>query len=710
MQPSPIPATAQPPGDHSGDSTFIAQSVLVLRRRWKIAFSVFALTIGITAANTLSQPKLYRPQATLEIRPERSTVSTMDDSPQYEETFLYESYFRTQQHILSSPGIAEATIKALPPSLRERYQGPGGIQAFARNVDLEQVRASFLLRVGFPDPDPEAATQIANTLVSVYVDDVNRRARELKSTAADTLTKETLPDIRKAVAAAETALATFQADSGFVEFSEKYNGYLDSWKKANVRLTDVRLSRFKLAAEHAALADYGSDGASGLFNPSLQKTKALEQFAQERARIAAQIAIEVQHLKESHPRLQDLRAQLSDLESKIREAVQGALLALQKELKAAEVEEKSVDEEVKRLEGRMAETATALNKYKRLQEELAASKDLYALYIKRQGESTATAGVGLQSVRLRDAAKPPTEPWKPNTRQALILGALFGLLLAGASTLVAEQLDNRILSPDEVRAFVGMDVLAAVPRLKGAGGEGVFVLDEGASIPDMEAFRALRAQVVTRLERMGKPEGRAWVLSVLSPLPGEGKTTVAANLARVLALEGRRVLLFDADLRKPRLHSLLKSSDGPGLGDVLSGKADVKSAARASAIEGVDIVGVRAGTSSAAELASSPRFAEALRQARDTYDFVILDSAPVIQASESALIARRADAAVLVVREAKTRRSAAFAAKEALLEMGVSVLGAVLNAAEPRRGGYGYGYGYGSFNYPHLDLEAYIPA
>jgi polysaccharide biosynthesis transport protein len=678
------------------EAATLVRVLIVLRRRWRVAIAVFLLTIGCTALYTYTQPKLYRPQATLEIRPERSTVTTSEDYAQYAETYLYDSYYRTQQNILSSSGLAEATIKALPPSLRARYEGAEGLQKFCRNIDLEQIRASFLLKVGFPDRDPDVATQIVNTLVSMYLEDVNRRVRELKSTAADALSRETLPDIRKAITTAEASLAEFQTSSGFVDFQERYKSYLSGWTKSGERLTDVRLARIRLEAEYKSLVDYGSDGTTGLFNPTFHKTRVLEQLGQERARIAEQVASASQSLKDAHPHLIELKAQLAAVDAKIREAVQGSLLALQNDLKAAESEEVALVEEVKRLENQMAETATGLNRFKRLQSELDASKELYAAYLKRQGESSATAGTGLQSVRVLDQAKVPPSPWKPDSRQNLLFGAMLGLLLAGGSTFVAEQLDNRLLSPDEVKAFVGIEVLALVPRLKGARSEGVYVLGDEASISELEAFRALRTQVVTRLERLGPPAaGRAYVLSVLSPLPGEGKTTVAANLARALALEGRRVLLFDADLRKPRLHALLTSPEGPGLGEVLAGKADLKSVARPSTIAGVDVVGVRSGKSSAAELASSPRFAEALRAARDSYDFVILDSAPVIQASESALIARRADAAVLVLREGKTGRSAARAAKHALREMDVTLLGSVLNAAEPKRGGYGYGYGYG---------------
>ena len=217
------------------------------------------------------------------------------------------------------------------------------------------------------------------------------------------------------------------------------------------------------------------------------------------------------------------------------------------------------------------------------------------------------------------------------------------------------------------------------------------LLDDASSLVEFEAFRGLRAELVTRLEKTAGPK----VIAVLSSMSSEGKSTVSVNLAKVLAMEGRRVLIFDADMRRPTMQPVYGADDGPGLEGALAG--GLAAAIRPSKIPGVDLIGMKAGTSRAAEIASSKEFDEVFRACRERYEYVILDSAPVNQVSEAVLVARRADVAVLVVRERQTGRSAATAAKRRLLSMGVPLVGAVHNFATGRGQGYGYGYGYGYY-------------
>jgi receptor protein-tyrosine kinase len=253
------------------------------------------------------------------------------------------------------------------------------------------------------------------------------------------------------------------------------------------------------------------------------------------------------------------------------------------------------------------------------------------------------------------------------------------------------QLDDRIRSAHEVGVFLGLDVLAVIPKLgeKNAHVDTPFLLDEKSSVAEFETFRAMRSEVTTRLEDVKGSK----VIAVLSPMSGEGKSTTTVNLAKVLAMDGRRVLIFDADMRRPSMNFTFGSSDTPDLGSVLRGDAKLESAIRASKITGVDVVGMAAGTSHAAELAGLPAFDEIFKQIRAAYDYVIVDSAPVNQASESALIARRCDAVVMVLRERRTSRGAAQASRRRLAGMGVRVLGAALNAVEGPETAYGY-YGY----------------
>jgi len=667
----------------------LLQLLLILRRRWRLLAITWAAVVAAGAVYTFSQEKLFRPQATLEIRPETPLVSSeVVDAALRPSQLMWENYYRTQEAILTSPTLVQAVMKSLPDVDRDYKDLPDPVRAFNSKVEIEKVRTSFILKVGFVDKDPVKATAIANSLVRHYLDDANRRLRDLKSGAAELLSKETLPAIRAKVDEADQALQAFQSEMGFIDFEVHYKSLTSARQAFDARLTEIRLRRARIRAEVDALSTYGANGVTGLFNPGFHSTQGLAPLAGQRSKLAADLARERKVLKDKHPRILELEEELGAVERKIRESIEGTLHSLQTDLKAAELEEKTLLEDQGKVDRQIRDAGRNLNRYRRLESELASAKEVYSSYVKKQGETTATTGSTLGSVRILDDAMAPAVPYRPRVLVNLALSAVLGFLLGLGLIVVTEQIDGRIVSAREVEGFVGLEVLATIPKLSRAAKGGALVLDESSPLSELESFRTLRAQVLTRIGRTGGGK----VVAVLSPLAGEGKSTVSVNLACVLAMEGRKVLIFDADMRRPVMSRLAHAADGPGFEPVLRGEIQIDQAISPTSIPGVHVLGTREGTSSSAELAGSPLFENALRYARDRYDFVIVDSAPVMLVSESTLVARRADAAILVVREGQTGRSAALSARRRLETMEVRVLGAVLNCSHHSDSGYGQYY------------------
>ncbi|HLF94717.1 MAG TPA: GNVR domain-containing protein, partial [Planctomycetota bacterium] len=549
----------------------LAQLLLILRRRWRLLATVWAVTLAATAVYTFTSKKLYRPQASLEIRPETPLLSSDSPDPALMASrMMWENYYRTQEAILTSPRLLEATLKALPEAIRRPYDGlPDPLKTFSDKLDIEKVRTSFILKVGFVDASPDTAMQVVNTLVTLYLEDANRRLRDLKSGAVELLSKEALPSIRGRVEEADRKLMEFQKSTGFMDFEEHYKLLIEKYRKLDAGVTELTLKRRRLRAELGALGSYGTDGVTGLFNPAFHATRSLEPLAVHRSRIAAELAKQEKLLREKHPLIVELQAELKLVDDKVREAVLGTLKALETDLIAVEVEEKGLAEDLVRVARQMEEVGSRKWTFKQLDGELASAKDLYTSYLKKHGETTATSGSALGSVRVVDPASLPLVPFKPRVPTNLALGAVLGLLLGVAAIFVLEQLDDRIASVREVEAFAGLDVLATIPKLdQGKASRKPVLLGTDSSLSDLENFRALRSEVVTRMEGGAKCR----VLAVLSALQSEGKSTVTANLAEVLALEGRRVLILDADLRRPSMLALLGAPEGPGLSQVLKGE------------------------------------------------------------------------------------------------------------------------------------------
>lgn len=686
----PIKKTFSLPAEESAS---LRHLLLIFRRRWRLFLVIWAATIIGTGIVSFSMTKQYRPQATLEIRPETPLVSAEPQDPALQASrALWENYYRTQESILTSASLHEAVLKAIPEPFRRDFQErPDPVAAFAKQVDIEKVRNSFILKVGFIDADREKATQIVNVLVSLYLEDANRALRDLRTGAANILSKETLPAIRQKVDDADKALRDFEGENGFIDPQEQYAALANARRTVLERVTQIRLREMQLRAQVDALRDSGFDGGNGLFNPVFQNTKLLELLATQQEHIEAELTSQRRELKEDHPAILQLQDQLKRIQERIRQAIRGMIHSFETDLTASEQEEKAAHSEQERIEKEMANISLRVFQAKRLGSELATARELYNSYLRKHGEEAATSGSGIGSVRIIDKAVLPVKPFKPDVLLNVGLGAAIGLLFGMASLLLSEQLDDRIRSAHEVQAFLGLEVLAVVPKLGEKTGQvdAPFLLDEKASLAEFETFRAMRSELSTRLEDIQGPK----IVAVLSPMSSEGKSTVAVNLAKVLAMDGRKVLIFDADMRRPTMNPDFGSKEMPDLGEVISGHAQIRQAIRASKISGVDIVGMATGTSHAAELAGLPAFDEIFKQIRQGYDYVIVDSAPVNQASESALIARRCDAAVMVLRERRTSRGAAQASCRRLTGMGIRMLGAALNAVEGPETAYGY-YGY----------------
>jgi capsular exopolysaccharide synthesis family protein len=685
----PEPASTNP----IEESGSLRQFVTIFRRRWRLLALLWSSTIIATAVYTLHQPKIYRPQAMLEIRPETPLMSSESQDPILQASRdLWENYYRTQETILTSSSLHAETLRALPEAIRKSYERlPDPLAAFSSQVVVEKVRSSFILKAGFLDPDREKATQIVNTLVSIYLEDANRNIRKNRSGAVAVLSKETLPAMRQEVEDSEKNLREFQTVDGFIDPQERYNTLQNSRHLLVDRVTQIRIRQMQYRAQLDSLKDVGADGSSGLYHPAFQTSKLIELLTAQQETLETELARERRELRDDHPTILQLQDQLKRVQSKITQAMQGLLRSYETDLVAAEQEEKAALAEQRKIEKQMAELSQRVGQYKRLEAEVTTNRELYNAYIKKHGEEVAASGMGLGSVRVVESATVPTAPFKPNLLTNLTIGAVIGLMMGTMAMFVSEQLDDRIRSAREVQVFLGLDVLSIVPSLERGTNtsDGPRLLDEKSSIAEFETFRALRSEVVTRLESL---QGTR-IVAVLSPMSGEGKSTTTANLAKVLAMDGRRVLIFDADMRRPTMNPNFGTTELPDLGTVLRGEAQLRQAIRPSKIPGVDIVGMASGTSQAAELAGTQAFDDTFTKLREGYDYVIVDSAPVNQASESALIARRCDAVVMVLRERRTSRGAAQASRRRLSGMGVRVLGAALNAVEGPENAYGY-YGY----------------
>lgn len=312
---------------------------------------------------------------------------------------------------------------------------------------------------------------------------------------------------------------------------------------------------------------------------------------------------------------------------------------------------------------------------------------------------------------VRDVSKPADGVQvAPVLVQSLLLGAVIGLLLGGGLGLRAELADRSFRSPADIRRRLGTAVLGHVPVIRTAEPaevQPVAPLDPVLAVflrpssAEAEAIRGLRTQLLFSTRNKEHQ-----VIQITSPNAGDGKSTVTANLALALAAANKRVVLVDCDFRKPRVHKLFGVANPEvGLASVVADQADLGDAVRPSEVDNLSLLPCGPRPSNPAELLTSPRFQELLADLRSSYDFVLLDTPPVLAVSDPAAVAPRADGVILVFRMTPDAGPHAERAKEELLAVSARLLGVVVNASSERDMGYGYGYAY-KYEYKYTDSYA----
>ncbi len=289
-----------------------------------------------------------------------------------------------------------------------------------------------------------------------------------------------------------------------------------------------------------------------------------------------------------------------------------------------------------------------------------------------------------------DAANLPTAPVSPKPLMTIGLGAIIGLLVGLAAAWLRETLDTSIKTVDEVQKLTGAALLGSVFYDPEAGRR---PLISGLSphAPRVESFRVLR----TNLQFLDVDQ-ESQVYAITSPLPGDGKSTTSINIAIALAEAGRRTLLVEADLRRPKFGEYLNLESSVGLTTVLIGKAELADAIQSWGRSGLDVIASGTLPPNPAELLQSKAMSTVMEQLRKRYDVVIVDAPPVLPVTDAALIAAQTSGAILVLRHGHTTRDQAVQARERLDSVGAAVLGTVFNFVPHRaKSSYGYGYGYG---------------
>jgi polysaccharide biosynthesis transport protein len=707
------------------------------KRRWTIV-ATFGIVFVLAVIATLRMTRLYQATSRIAVYPENSNVLGLKDleNATASEDWDYNVSLETQLSILRSDELALKVIDGLHLDSNPRFMGSealseahglnGGnlgrdperlatiLGIFRRGLSVQVVPRTRVIEISYMQHDPQLATEIANTLVKTFIEENFRTKYESTSQTADWLSKE-LSDLQLKVQTSEEKLVRYQKEHGIVGIDEKQNIVTAKLDALNKELTDAQTDRIQKEANYR-LAQAGDpsaftklDSESLLGKLRVQESDLQDQYAQATTQFGS-----------GYPRLAALKNQLKQIQVSI-EAEQKRLLSkVRDEYLAAVQREQLLSGAFNQQKQEANQLSEAAIEYTALKRDADTNRQLYQDLLQRLKEASVTAGLRSSNIRVVDVARIPIVPAKPNVPRNIALGFLLGLAGGVGLAFLQESLDTTIANLEELTTITALPALGTIPLQLGANGRRRS-LTSGATAGEgqelagpityvrpkseaAESYRALRTSIL--LSSLGAPPK---VILVTSALPQEGKTTVSTNSAMVLAQKGGRVLLVDADLRRPGIGKALGIKATAGLSTVLSGVDKVEDAIVPFAqLPNLYVLPAGPIPPNPVELLGSTLMKEYIARWRNEYDHIIIDTPPCLSVTDSVVLSVEADRVILVARSGQTPKAALRRASELLTQVNARVMGVVLNAFNLRSAdGYYYYYGskYASRYYQQTEEE-----
>jgi capsular exopolysaccharide synthesis family protein len=337
-----------------------------------------------------------------------------------------------------------------------------------------------------------------------------------------------------------------------------------------------------------------------------------------------------------------------------------------------------------------------LAKYKMLEADFEQTKKLIDLLDERIKEINIVEDVGALNISILEVARAASDPSKPQKERVMNIALVLGIMLGGGLAFLRDWLDQTLRSADEISAVLGLPVLGVVPsmsRRQSVVTRGQKVRLESDSTA-AEAYRTIRTAIF-----FGAPKNKAKTVLITSPAPVDGKSTLVSNLGIAMAQAGQRILILDADFRKPMQHFIFETNhQDKGLTSVLAGTITLEEAIQTTEIEGLELLLCGHNVSNPSEMLNSKTFARTLEQISNKYDRIIIDAPPVIPVTDAQILSAICDVTLLVLRAEKSTRKVSQRARDGLLSVGAHILGIIVNDVPRKSGQYGYYYGgHGSY-------------
>jgi polysaccharide biosynthesis transport protein len=678
----------------------------VRRHKGSVLLAAF---LGVLAACLYSFPQtpIYQARAILEWQGFNENFLNMRDvNPMTDAGNAYNPEYdiQTQVRILVSRSLTDRVAGKLDLGRRPLVVDQGRVASWSRSLGITHadpaaeretalgtasqylsVRAqpnTRLIMISCDSTDPRLAADFINTLVQEYTEQNLESRWKATQKTGDWLALQ-MEDVKIKLEKSDAGLQGYARASGLLFTSEE-----DNVAEARLRQLQEELSK---AQADRVMKQSRSETASGAAPDSLAEVLddgSLRDYQSKLTDLGRQLAELSSSFTPQHPRVRRVVAQMAALEASLDKERSNIVRRIQNDFEEARRREQLLDAEYTGQARLVSEQAEKVAHYQILKREVDINRQLYESMLQRVKEAGVASALRASNIRIVDPARPPKAPYRPNVAMNSLVGLLVGLLAGAAVVVMRDRNDRSLQEPGDAQLYLNVPELGVIPNLQ-TGTMSRFrsrtaVKDLALSTWERqpsgsaESFRA----VLTSVLFAGQDSGQSRVIALSSPNPGEGKTTVAANLAIALAEIHQRVLLIDGDLRTPGLHEVFGLENSTGLATILSGATSGFSPdalLKATRIPGLHVLPSGCSPESAPALLHSPRLAQFLAAARPQFDTILIDTPPMLRMPDARVFGRLAGAVILVLRANRTSRDTAALACRRFTEDGTLVLGTILN-------------------------------
>lgn len=681
---------------------------LILKRRWLPAAAVFSCVVaGATVFASMQEPE-YDAQGKLLFKKTDQTSSLTGLGQQIGELDSLpggkSSPLNTEIEIIRSIPFLQKTITAL--NLKSENGSPLKPQALLGNIEIKNIPLTDVLQLSYQSNNPEEAAAVVNKIMSLYIENNVVTNRAEASAAGEFIAKQ-LPRTEATVRQAEIALRQFKEQNQVVSLDDEAKSAVSVIKELGSQITDTQAELADANARSATLQrQVGMSSKEAIATNSISEDEGVQKLLAEYQQVESDLAVQQTRFVDTHPTIQGLRDRREALKALLQDRVQQSLgtqtQVANQSLQMGQVKEKLTEDfaqsEAERigLANRLSSLSNAQSAYKQrvnvlprleqqqreLERRLKAAQSTYEVLLSKLQEVRVAENQNMGNARIIEFALVPEKASTRDKILILALGNLVGLILATGTILLLEVSDTSIKTLKQARELFGYTLLGSIPYF----GKKVSHRrkNQELSIPDLpviniprspisEAYRMLQANL--KFLSSDKP---LKVIAVTSSVPKEGKSTVSANLAAAMAQLGRRVLLVDADMRHPLQHHIWELTNAAGLSDVIVGQADFESAVK-EVMPKLDVLSAGVIPPNPMALLDSKRMASLIDNFSEQYDFVIIDTPPLVLAADAVTLGKMTDGVLLITRPGVVDSTSAATAKESLERSGQNVLGLVVN-------------------------------